>query len=424
MGANPMRLRASHAFGKPTARRPPKRGTLLGQAFPSLFLCMICGVTVQLRAQRDPSVDDRFRQASEAMRKGNPEEAAEGFAAVVKAAPSFAEAHLNLGLVREDQGRHEEAIASFQKALGLRPRLHGANLFLGVAYFHLNQLDLAVAAIQKETAAYPKDAPAWMWLGVVRLAQGKPEEAAEALDKAAKLVPDDMDILYHRGRAHLLVSKNSYGRMFKIDSHSWRVHQVIAQANAEADRHVDAVVEYQAAIKLAPTQPGLHEELGSEYRNLGKSQEAIEAFLRELEIDPGNALAKYKLGVLTVEKGDGAKGKELIEAAAREKSGLLHMDYNLGRAEMLLGNDAAAAQLLERATSAPGSDPEVIQQTWYQLGIVYRRLHRIEDAQKAMATFQRLKAEEAESSQKALRRYEAQQNPNSAQPPPSPENPR
>src|SRR5713226_3410630 len=366
-----MRLRTLHALEKMTARTLPSHGVLLRLVSP-FVLCMIYGVTVPLWAQRSSSVDDRFRQASEAMRKGNLEEAGEGFAAVIKQDPSFAEAHLNLGLVREEQRRHEEAITSFQKALGLKPRVHGASLFLGVAYFHLNQLDKAIAAIEKETASYPKDAPAWMWLGVVRLAQDKPEDAAGALDKAANLAPNDMDILYHRGRAHLLVSKNSYGRMFKIDSHSWRVHQVIAQANAEADRHVDAIAEYQAAIKLAPTQPGLHEELGSEYRNLGKMQEAEAAFKRELEIDPNNTLAKYKLGVLNVEKGDPAKGKELIEASLKAKPGMLHADYNLGRAEMLLGDYVAAARHLERATAATGSDPEVIEQSWYQLGIVYR----------------------------------------------------
>jgi tetratricopeptide (TPR) repeat protein len=375
-------------------------------------------------AQAASDVNETFRQASAAMRQGNLGEAAAGFASVAQASPAFAEAHFNLALVREEQGRFDEAIASFQKALALKPRLHGANLFLGVAYFRINQLDKAIAAIEKETAAYAKDAPAWMWLGVVRLAQDEPEEAAAALDKAAKLAPDDMDILYHRGRAHLLVSKNSYGRMFRVDPRSWRVHQVMAQANAEADRHVDAVTEYQTAIKLAPTQPGLHEELGSEYRSLGKIQEAEDAYLRELEIDPNNVLAKYKLGVLTVEKGDAARGKELIEAALKEKPGLLHSDYNLGRAEMLLGNDTAAARLLERATSAPGSDPEVIQQAWYQLGIVYRHLRRMDDAQKAMATFQKLKDEEAENSQKALKRYESQQNPNSTEPPAPPQNPR
>lgn len=389
-----------------------------------LTSCLLSCAALPLRAQRSPATDERFREASEAMRRGSLEEAGDGFAAVAKAAPGFAEAHLNLGLVREDQGRHEEAVASLKKALALKPHLHGANLFLGIAYFHLNQSDLAAAALEKETAAYPKDPTGWMWLGVVRLGQDRAEQAAEALDRAAKLAPDDVDILYHRGRAHLLVSNASYGRMFKADPRSWRVHQVIAQANAEADRHLDAIAEYEAAIKAAPNQPGLHEELGSEYRNLGKAQEALTAFRRELEIDPGNVLAIYKLGVLTVEQGDGAKGKELIETALRLKPTLLHSDYNLGRAEMLLGNDTAAAEHLERATSAPGSDPDVIEQAWYQLGIVYRRLHRMQDAQRAMATFQKLKDQAAETSQKALKRYEVQQNPNSAGTPPVPENPR
>jgi Flp pilus assembly protein TadD len=90
---------------------------------------------------------------------------------------------------------------------------------------------------------------------------------------------------------------------------------------------------------------------------------------------------------------------------------------------MLLGNDAAAAQHLERATSAAGSDPEVVEQSWYQLGIAYRRLHRTEEAQKAMATFQKLKDEEAEKSQKALKRFQTQQNPATMPSPPSPQNP-
>jgi tetratricopeptide (TPR) repeat protein len=390
-----------------------------------VFACfaMVFCLARPLCSQGESAASGIFRQASEAMQRGDLNTAGDGFEAATKAAPAFAEAHFNLGLVREEQGRFDEAIASFHKALALKPRLHGANLFLGIAYFRLNQLDKALAAIQKESAYYSKDAPAWMWLGVVRLAQQEPEEAVEALDKAATLAPGDVDILYHRGRAHLLVSKNSYAKMFKAGPKSWRVHQVLAQANAEADRHIDAVAEYLAAIKLAPTQPGLHEELGSEYRSLGKDREAEEAFLRELEIAPHNAFAKYALGVLAVEQGDGAKGKVLIEAARAEKPGLLHSDYNLGRAEMLLGNDAAAAQLLGRATSAAGSDPEVIEQAWYQLGIVYRHLHRMEDAQKAIATFQKLKDEDAENSQMRLKRYEAQQNPNSPQPPPSPLNP-
>jgi tetratricopeptide (TPR) repeat protein len=369
------------------------------------LLCLIVFVLglLNLAHAQSSDVNAQFAQATQAMREGKLDEAGSGFAAVTKQSPGFAEAYFNLGLVRQQQGRFEDAIPSFQKALTLQPKLHGANLFLGITEFRLNHLDQAAAAVQKETVTYPKDANAWMWLGVIRLAQDRAEEAADALDRADKLKPNDQDILYHRGRAHLLVSKDSYAEMFKIDPHSWRVHRVLAQANAEADRHVDAIAEYEAAIKLAPTQPGLHEELGSEYRNANKIPEAEAAFQRELEIDPQNVLARYKLGAIAVEQGDGAKGKKLMEAAQREKPGLVHMDYNLGRAEMLLGNDAAAAGHFELAVKTD-TTPEVVEQAWYQLGTIYRRQHRMDEARSAMATFQKLKDEEAGKSQERMKK--------------------
>jgi tetratricopeptide (TPR) repeat protein len=392
------------------------------QSFEHVLLCFVLLCVSAAASAQSADVNTEFAQAAQAIREGKLDEAGAGFAAIVKQTPAFAEARFNLGLVRQEQGRYDEAISSFHKALALQPRLHGANLFLGITEFKLNHLDKAESAVQRETAAYPKDANAWMWLGVVRLARDRAEEAADALDRAYKLNPDDQDILYHRGRAHLLVSKDSYAEMFKIDPHSWRVHRVLAQANAEADRHVEAIAEYEAAIKLAPTQPGLHEELGSEYRNANKIPEAEAAFERELEIDPRNVLARYKLGAIAVEQGNGARGKELIEAAQREKPGLVHMDYNLGRAEMLLGNDAAAAGHFER-TVKTDTTPEVVEQAWYQLGTVYRRQHRMDDARSAMATFQKLKDEEADKSQERMKRSVLQGDVNPVDSPPAAQNP-
>jgi tetratricopeptide (TPR) repeat protein len=390
--------------------------------FPAHVLLVVSVlVSPFLSWSQSPEQAAAFAQATQAMRAGNLEEAGTGFAAIAKQLPTFAEAHFNLGLVREEQGQYDQAIASFQKALALKPRLHGGNLFLGMTLFRVNRLDEALTAVKQETVNYPKDALAWMWLGVINLAQDHPQDAAEALDHAAKLKPGDPDILYHRGRAHLLVSKDSYAEMFKVDPQSWRVHRVLAQAYAEAERHVDAITEYEAAIKLAPVQPGLHEELGSEYRNANKIPEAEQAFRRELEIDPNNVLARYKLGAIAVEQGDGAKAKQLIEEALRQKPGLVHADYNLGRAEMLTGDDAAATAHLEQATRTD-TDPEVVEQAWYQLGTAYRRLHRVEDARNAMQMFQKLKDQEAERSQMRLKKYEAEQNANGTATP-APEQP-
>jgi len=414
------RLEFSVSVMKSLSPEQSALGYLSCATFRVLPCCVLLAGATYLWAQSD-ALSTQFTQATQAMQEGNVDAAAAGFAAIVKQSPNFAEAHFNLGLVNEERGKYDEAMVSFQKALTLKPHLHGANLFLGITEFRLNHLEKAHTAVTKETAGYPKDASAWMWLGVVCLAQDKPEDAAEALDKAAKLKPDDGDILYHRGRAHLLVSKNSYARMFEVDPGSWRVHRVLAQANAEADRHVEAIAEYEAAIKLAPTQPGLHEEIGSEYRNANKIPEAEQAFRRELEIDPNNVLAKYKLGAIALEQGDGAKGKELIEAALREKPGLIHADYNLGRAQMLLGEDAAAAEHLQRAATTD-SDPEVVEQAWYQLGTVYRRLHRMDEARNAMETFQKLKDEGAKRSQQALENYRKAR-PDAPEAAPVPENP-
>lgn len=373
----------------------------------------------QSAAGQGTPVNNRFREATEAMRAGKLEEAAQGFAAVVATSPGFAEAHFNLGLVREEQGKNEDAIASLQKALALKPKLRGANLFLGIAEYRLNQLDPAIATLRKETSNYPADASAWMWLGVAELAKEQPEDAVQALDKAARLAPDNVDILYERGRAHLLVSKNSYARMFKADPKSWRVHQVLAEADAEADRHDDSIAEYEAAIRLAPNQPGLHEELGIEYQKVGKLEAAGAELQRELELDPHNVLARYKLGTLEVEQGDAANGKTAIEAALQQNPQLKDAAYYLGRAEMQLGNDSAAVEALKRAISG-NSDPEIAQQAWYQLGIVYRRMHRMADAQQAMAMFQKLKDAETEHQQQLLQRKREAQYPNNGEPPATP----
>lgn len=342
------------------------------------------------------------------MRAGRLQEAEAGFSAIVKADPSFAEAYLNLGLVLEDQGKNAQAAENFHKAIGLKPRLRGANLFLGIAEYRLNHVPEAVGALEKETQSYANDANAWMWLGIAQLANDQPEKAAKDLDKAAELDPKNVDILYHRGRAHLLVSKGSYEQMFKLDPDSWRVHQVLAQAYAESERHEQAVAEFEVAIKKASNQPGLHEELGTEYLRMGKTEAAEAEFRLELHVDPDSATALYRLGTVQVESGDPVGGKNSIETALKKSPRLKNAQYYLGRAQMQLRNDEAAIAAFKQAITAE-SDADIIQQAWYQLGVVYRRSGRMEEAKQALAMFQKLKDASNEHEQQMFQRKRAAQ---------------
>jgi tetratricopeptide (TPR) repeat protein len=159
--------------------------------------------------------------------------------------------------------------------------------------------------------------------------------------------------------------------------------------------------------------------MGTEYIKASKLEPAEAEFQQELEIDPNNILARYKLGMLEAQRGEGAKSKELIEGALRQNPAIKDSSYYLGRAEMELGNNAAAADAFNRAISAPDSDREIVQQAWYQLGVVYRRLHRIDEAQKAFTTFQRLKDEEAQKFQEPLKKKREASRQGAAPPPPS-----
>jgi Flp pilus assembly protein TadD len=99
----------------------------------------------------------------------------------------------------------------------------------------------------------------------------------------------------------------------------------------------------------------------------------------------------------------------------------VHLDYNLGRCEMLLGDNAAAVNHFKGAVKTD-PDPEVIEQSWYQLGTAYRRLHRMDEARNAIATYQQLKDEGNKKQEKSLEKYRVE-HPNAPDAPPASQNP-
>src|SRR5207237_8025442 len=126
-------------------------------------------------------------------------------------------------------GKLADAAYSLAYALQRKPKSTGASMFLGITYFQMNRLDQARAALQQEISLSPDNAEALMWLGITELAAGNPERAVGPLDRAAELSPKDINILDYRGRARLLVSKDSYARLHAFDPTSWRMHRLSTQ---------------------------------------------------------------------------------------------------------------------------------------------------------------------------------------------------
>jgi len=363
-------------------------------------------------ASQTGEIEKTFHEGNLAMRNGQLDVAAADFQSVTFAMPRFAEAHFNLGLVRLQQGRLNDAISSLKHSLSLKPSLRGANLFLGIAEYRNNDYKDAIAAIKHETATDPKNAKAWMWLGVAQLGAGDADGASTSLDKAALLAPDDVDILYHRGRAHILVSKESYEKMYKADPNSSRVHQVLAQSFVEQDRLEEAAHECQEALQLKSDEPGLHEELGDIYLEQNHLAEAESEFQSELKVDPQSQTSMYKLAVVSLERSKPEVASSLLQDLLRREPRSADAHYQLGRAQSQLGNiDDAVNQFLlavKQSKESGTQDSDTLRQSYYQLAQLYRRQQKPEESKAALENFMRLKqqadAQQAQRLQDKLKR--------------------
>jgi len=340
---------------------------------------------------QDGDANSLFEQGNTALRKGDAAEAVRDFQQFLKMEPNSAEGYFNLGLALQSAGQLNEALTALHKAASLRSDMRGVRLFTGIVNYKLNHLSAAHDELAREVRLDPKNAAGWMWLGITELAENQADAAAAALDKAAALDPNNLDILYHRGRAHLLISKESYSAMFKLSPDSWRVHEVLAQADAQAFREDDAIAEFKLAIRGAPHEPGLNEELGDVCWTAGKLQEADDAYTQEIKNDPANAIALYKLGSLRVIRDDAANGVPLLQRALALDPTISDANYYLGKGEAALGKDEQAIEHFRMATNPKGTE-ELRIMSWYQLATLYRNLHRSQEAGEALTAFRKMKA--------------------------------
>ena len=242
-----------------------------------------------------------------------------------------------------------------------------------------------------------------MWLGVVQLADGKPADAAADLDKAAQLDPKDTDILYHQGRAHMLMSRDIYERMYRANPNSWRIHEVLAEAFNQADRWQDAVRECEEAIRLKPNEPGLHQQLGDIYWKQSRLDLAETEFANELKNDPMDIAATYKLGVVSLERSKPDVAAKLLKDVLRFYPDSIEAHYQLGRALAQLDDSESAATNFAAVVSHPEkAEADVLKHSYYQLAHCYRKMHKPEESREAMSSFQRLQKEAEAKQQQTL----------------------
>jgi tetratricopeptide (TPR) repeat protein len=166
-----------------------------------------------------------------------------------------------------------------------------------------------------------------------------------------------------------------------------------------------AVVQLKKAVEMAPRLAGNHYKLGDAYWNLSQWEQATEEFKTELEIDPGNCRAEWKIGNILLQKGSPPEeALAALDQALHACPSLGDAHADRGRALAKLDRNQEAAADLEIAEKVNPDDPSV----HFLLAKVYKALGRAQDSGREMQMFSRL--DEAARAATAERAQEVIQN--------------
>ena len=385
-------MKASLAAFAPFARAAP--GSL---ARAAILLGALVG-PLSGQSASDAVLQEAYQEAEGAFRDQRLQDAAEGFRKLAELSPGTAEVHAKLGLIYYLQGLFDEAVPSFRVALELKPGLPNVDSLLAISLAGTGKFAEAIAGLEAgfSDSSGPRDIRRLIGLELQRcyVALGRSHDAGRVVAKLGEMYPEDPEVLYHTGRFHADMAAAKMQRLLAIAPNSVWGHQASGDALESLGNHELAIVEYRKALAERPGQPGVHYSIGRAIQSsagaAGTEADAMDAYRRELQIDPSNALAAYELGEILRKQAQLQEARGFFEQAVTHRPEFGLGRIGLGRVLRELEQPARARPHLEAAVRiAP--ENEVAR---YQLALVYRALGELAGAEREMQAFQRLQQKE------------------------------
>ena len=223
-------------------------------------------------------------------------------------------------------------------------------------------------------------------LGKTQFTLRKYDRAADTFAKLLALDKGNVEASYWLARTYHALGGECYDRLQEEFPESWRAHQLRAEGYSAREASNDAIQEYQLAMRLKPDEAELHEALGELFLNKKSYDEAQAELEKSLGLDPSRAHTLCLLGRLYVGKHETEKAVPYLQKALRYQPDMAEASDLLGTAYVRLGQNAEAIPELEKA--APW---DFYGDVHYQLYVAYRRLGKLQLADKALARSQELR---------------------------------
>jgi tetratricopeptide (TPR) repeat protein len=218
------------------------------------------------------------------------------------------------------------------------------------------------------------------------MALGWADDALDFLRILTREYPKDPDVLYLSIHTYSDLATRASEELARSAPSSYQARELNAETYEMQGKWDPAAQEYQKALARNPDAPGIHFRLGRLLLSKPNppadvAEQARKEFQAELKIDPSNAGAEYVLGELARQEQNWAEAIQHFSRAGQLDPGF--GDAFLGLGESLISDRkfAEAIAPLQTAAKLEPANPA----THYNLATAYSRAGRKEEADKEFA---------------------------------------
>jgi len=292
-------------------------------------------------------------------------------------------AHLALAFLAEQNGSFSQAAAESRLVQAATAKDHDAGITCTTEAVNLalqrNEYSKIPPCLGKILT--PRSSPELrIRVAAALLEAGQSERALQTLEGLPAAENRSAEAAYWHARCYEKLATAAYLQLYRADSNSHRMHQLMGDLEAAKGNDGKAIEEYRAAIALKPSLPNLHYSLGHLLWKDLKVPEARVELETELALNPRHAGALNDLGNTYLLEHQPNKALPYLERALAADSANSDIHRDLGTAYSELGDYRKAE---EHFTIAVSSDRDG--SVHYKLARAYQALGEKEKAAREFA---------------------------------------
>jgi peroxin-5 len=307
--------------------------------------------------------DAPFAEGAELLAGGMLSDAVLAFEAACQTDAGNAEAWLKLGTTQAENEKDGMAILALNKCRQLCPAHLPAHMALSVSHTNEGNQAAALAALRG-------------WIGACPAYAGLAEAvAAQPADLPALMEADGAERFAHEYLFSAATEARDVEHLFaaaaEMDGANADVHVGLGILH-NLSRSFDAAADdFTRALALRPDDEKLWNKLGATLANGNRSDEAVGAYNKALDLKPGFVRAQYNLGIAHTNLGDhGAAAAHFLRSIVMQQGGAAAAD---GGAAAQQGQHDGAAQRstremwdVLRMTFNLLERPDLVERSWKQ----------------------------------------------------------